>query len=141
MSTRLQHIAGWIALFALTSSCGLDVQQADLFLVTRTGNGQKQTLLVNSGGTIRCNGSQSKPLPDSLLLRARRLAGTVNRDAKRHLQLPSAPGSVYSYRVKVQGGTITFPDTAGRSHPELAQLELLAVQLLNGPCQGLSKSG
>jgi hypothetical protein len=141
MSMRFAYIVSFMALLALTASCGFDVQQSDLFLLSRTGNGHSQSLLVNNGGTLKCNGSNAKPLPDALLLRARRLAGTVNRDARRHLQLPSAPGSVYSYRVRLQGGTITFPDTAGRSHPELAQLELLAVQLLNGPCQGLSRSG
>jgi hypothetical protein len=130
-----------MALCALTSSCGLDVQQSDLFLLTRTGNGHVKTLLVNNGGTIKCNGSNAKPLPDALLLKARRLTGSLNRDARRHLHLAATSGSVNSYRVKLQDGTITFPDTAGRSHPELAQLELLAVQILSGPCQGLTHSG
>ena len=71
----------------LTAGCGLQVQAPDLFLLTRTGGGQQQTLLVNSGGSIRCNGSGAKPLPDKLLLQARRLTGTLNRDARRHLHL------------------------------------------------------
>jgi hypothetical protein len=135
-----ERVAPWaVALCAgLIAGCGLQVQAPDLFLVTRTGAGQQQTLLVNSGGTVRCNGAGAKPLPDKLLLEARRLTGTLNRDARRHLHLAPGPGSVYSYRVKLQGGTITFPDTAGRTHPELAQLELLALQILGGPCLGRS---
>ncbi len=125
---------------AVLAGCGLQVQSPDLFLLTRTGAGQKQTLLVNSGGTIRCNGSKPKPLPDNFLLKARRLTDALNRDARRHLYLAPRPGSVYRYSVELQGGTITFPDTAGRSRPELAQLELLAVQILGGPCRGLSHS-
>jgi hypothetical protein len=135
-----EWVAPWaVALCAgLIAGCGLQAQAPDLFLLTRIGAGQQQTLLVNSGGTVRCNGSGAKPLPDRLLLQARRLTGTLNRDARRHLHLAPRRGSVYSYRVKLQSGTITFPDTAGRTHPELAQLELLAVQILGGPCQGQS---
>ena len=140
MSRRLAYLAV-IALSVGLAGCGLNIQSPDLFLLTRTGNGQKQTLLVNSGGTIKCNGSQSKPLPDTLLLKARNLTGALDKDARRHLALAPGPHSVYTYRVRLQGGTITFPDTAGRTHPELARLELLAVQILSGPCQGLSHSG
>jgi hypothetical protein len=127
--------AAWVA------GCGLQVQAPDLFLVTRIGNGHRQTLLVSSGGTIRCNGSQAKPLPDNLLLQARTLTNALNRDARHHLQIAPAPDSVYSYRVKLQNGTIVFPDTAARTRSELARLELLAVQIFSGPCRGLSHSG
>jgi hypothetical protein len=130
-----------LALAAFAAGCGLQVQSPDLFLLTRTGGGKKVTLLVNSGGTIHCNGSGTKPLPDKLLLAARNLTGALNRDAQRHLHIPPAPHSVYSYSVKLQPGTITFPDSAARSHPELARLELLALTILQGPCQGLSHSG
>jgi hypothetical protein len=140
---RRPRAPGLLALAAaVAAGCGLQVQAPDLFLLTRTGGGQqKLTLLVNSGGTIRCNGSQARPLPDNLLLQARTLTGALNRDARRHLHLAPVPGSVYSYRVKLQSGTITFPDTAARTHSELARLELLAVQILGGPCHGLSRSG
>jgi hypothetical protein len=94
------------------------------------------TLLVNSGGTVRCNGSATKTVPDKLLLKARNLTGRLNKDARRHLRIPAGPDSVYRYRVKLQRGTIAFPDTAARNHPELAQLVLLAVKLEQGPCQG-----
>jgi hypothetical protein len=126
---------------AVLAGCGLQVQAPDLFLLTRTGGAQKVTLLVNSGGTIRCNGSQAKPLPDTLLLQARTLTAALNRDATQRLHIPPAPGSVYSYRVKLQNGTISFPDTAARTHSELARLELLAVKIVGGPCRGLSHSG
>ena len=130
-----------VAAFGIAAGCGLQVQAADLFLLTRTGGGQpKLTLLVNSGGTIRCNGSQAKPLPDNLLLQARNMTGALNRDARHHLHIAPAPDSVYNYRVKLQNGTITFPDTAARTHGELARLELLVVKIIDGPCRGLSHS-
>ena len=123
-----------LLLFAAATGCGLEIRQADLFLLTRTGSGPKLTLLVNSGGTVRCNGSSTKAVPDKLLLQARNLTSRLSGDAKHRLRIPAGPDSVYRYRVKLQGGTIAFPDTAARSHPELAQLVLLAVKLHQGPC-------
>jgi hypothetical protein len=75
-------------------------------------------------------------VPDKLLIQARNLTGRLNADARRHLRIRAGPDSVYRYRVKVQDGTIEFPDTAARNHPELAQLVLIAVKLDQGPCHG-----
>lgn len=119
---------------AVAAGCGLNVQSADLFLLTRTGAGQKLTLLVSDAGTVRCNGGASKALPDSLLLQARDLATSLDNDAKAKLRFPSSPRSVYHFTVKLQDGTISFPDTAAATHHELAQAELLAVQIAEGPC-------
>ena len=120
-------------LVALLSGC-LSVQASDLFLLTRTGAGPRFTLLVNDGGTVRCNGSAAKPLPDKLLLQARALSSTLDNDAKNRLDLPRTANTVAMYTVKLKDGSISFPDTAARSHSELAQLELLTVQIAHGPC-------
>jgi hypothetical protein len=122
---------------ALIGGCGLDVQSPDLFLLTRTGQGPRLTLLVNDSGTIRCNGAHPRKLGDPLLLRARDLVQTLDNDAKRGLAIPASPTSVFHYTIKFQDGTISFPDTASKTHPELAQAELLAVQLAQQAC-GLS---
>ena len=112
------------------------MEQPDLFLLKRTGSGTTLTELVNTGGTVRCNNRKTEQMPDKLLLSARTLTGALDRDARHHLDIPSDPGSVYRYRVKLQGGTITFPDTAARTHPELARLELIALGIAAGPCRG-----
>jgi hypothetical protein len=124
-----------VALFA--SGCGLAVQEPDLFLLTRTGQGAKLTELVNSDGTIKCNGKQGKQLPDQLLLNARNIQPMLDYDANRRLAIPRSPNAVYLFSVKVDAGTITFPDTAGATHPALAQLALFAVQAAQQSC-GLS---
>jgi hypothetical protein len=125
------------ALVVLTG-CGLDVQSGDLFQVTRTGQGRKLTLLVNDGGTITCDGSKRKALSDPQLLQARDLATNLNDDAKAKLTgFRSGARSVFSYTVKVQNGTFTFPDTAAAARKELSQLELFVVQAAANPC-GLS---
>ena len=120
---------------SLLAGCGFDVQSADLFQVTRIGQGQKLTLLVNDGGTIACNGGKPKSLPDPLLLQARDLATKLNSDAKAKLTRYRTGGrSVYSYTVKVADGTFTFPDTAAIARKELSQLELFVVQAAANPC-------
>lgn len=135
MMTRRLAALGTVILVASLAGC-FEVQQPDLFLLTRTGAPGKLTLLVNSGGTIRCNGGPAKPLPDKLLLEARDLATSLNNDATQRLRVAPTGHSVATYTVKVQNGTFSFPDTAARTRSELAQLELFAVQA-QGPC-GLS---
>jgi hypothetical protein len=123
------------AVAAALAGCGLNVESPDLFLLKRTGQGQTLTLLVNDGGTIRCNGGKAKPLSDQMLLQARALATSLDRDAKAKLQIATAaPRSVNFYEVKLQDGEITFPDTAAASHHELAQAELFAVQAAQSFC-------
>jgi hypothetical protein len=122
----------------LVTGCGLDVQSPDLYQVTRSGpGGPALTLLVNDAGTISCDGGKPKSLPDPLLLQARDLATSLNADVKAKLRFPVSARSVFSYTVKVQNGTFTFPDTAAASRKELAQLELFVVQAAANPC-GLS---
>jgi hypothetical protein len=123
-----------IGAVALLAGCGFNVQSADLFHVTRTGQGQKLTLLVNDGGTIACNGGKPKALPDRLLLQARDLSTKLNDDAKTKRRFTAGAGSVFSYTVKVQNGTFTFPDTAAGARKELSQLELFVVQAAADPC-------
>lgn len=119
------------------AGCGFDVASPDLFLLHRAGQGKPLTLLVNDGGTIRCNGGKAKSLPDPLLLDARDLAADLNKDARKKMHIAPSRNSAFFYTVTLQDGTVTFSDTAARTHPELARAELFAVQAAQGPC-GLS---
>jgi hypothetical protein len=129
-----------VALLAAgAAGCGFDVRPADLFLLTRTGQGTRLTLLVNDGGTISCNGKHPRTLPDPLLLKARDLASSLGGDARERLRIRPGPNSVYRYTIRLKDGTISFPDTAtarGR-YPRLAQAELFTVQAARQAC-GLS---
>jgi hypothetical protein len=131
---RAASIAATLLTVPLLAGCGENVQSPDLFLLTRAGEGQKLTLLVNDSGTISCNGRPAKPLPDRLLLVARDLANSLDNDAKAKLRIKRPSNSVFSYMVRLQDGTISFPDTAGSSHQELAQAEQFAVEAAQGPC-------
>jgi hypothetical protein len=119
---------------AILGGCGLDVQLQDLFLLTRTGQGSKLTMLVNDSGTIRCNGGKQKMLSSALLIRARVLANTLGNDAKNHLDLPAGPGTVFAYTIKLQQGTIRFSDRDTLHHRALAQMELFAAQAAQQAC-------
>src|SRR5436309_15464493 len=114
----------------------MDVQPPDHSLLTRTGHSGKLTLLVNDGGTISCNGKPAHRLSDALLLQARDLASSLGGDAREKLRIPSPSNSVYRYTIRLQDGTIAFPDTvaAGGSYPRLAQAELFAVQAAQRAC-------
>lgn len=121
-------------LMVLLAGCGLNIQSADLFLLTRTGQGQQLTLLVSDDGTVTCNRGATRTLPDPLLLQARDLATSLNSDAQAHLHIASGPGSVFRYTIRLPDGTISFPDTAGGRHPTLAQTELFALQTAQQAC-------
>ena len=128
--------AAAVAVAALTAGC-FDVRSADLFLLTRTGQGSTLRLLVNDGGTIRCNGGKARTIPNTMLITARDLADNLATDAQNKLTIPNAPGSVYYYRIRLQQGTISFPDRASATRKVLAQAELFAAQTAQQEC-GLS---
>ena len=130
----MKALAAAIALASVLTGCGLNVQSADLFVLTRTGQGKTLSMLVSDGGTISCNGAARKRLPDRLLIDARQLASDLDADAKARLRIPSRPGTVFTYTIKLQNGTISFPDSAGTQHAELARAQLFALQAAQGPC-------
>jgi hypothetical protein len=132
--------AAWraaVAAAALALTGCLDVRSADLFLLTRTGQGSKVTLLVSDGGTIRCNGAKSRPISNSALIAARDLADNLSSDAQEGLTIPKGSGSVYYFTIKLQQGTVSFPDRAAAGRKALAQAELFATQTAQREC-GLS---
>jgi len=116
------------------AGCGFGVQSADLFLLHRQGGGRPLTLLVGDGGTVSCNGAAAKPISDALLIAARDLAVDLDKDAKARLRLPPRAGSVYSFTIKLQDGTVAFADTGAAAHRELARAELFAVQTAQQVC-------
>jgi hypothetical protein len=133
LSKRSLIVAALAGACAL-SGCGLQVNSPDLFLLKRSGQGRTISLLVNDDGTIHCDG-RSRALPDPLLLQARDLASKLDQDAKAKLRLPAGKNSVFQYSIRLQHGTITFPDTAARSHHELALAEQFALQAAQNPCR------
>jgi hypothetical protein len=119
------------------AGCGLDVRSPDIFLVTRTGTGPTRptlTLLVNNGGFARCNGGRSKTISSGQLIAARDLSDNLQSDALKGLTIKPTAHTVYTYSIRMQAGTIRFPDVAAGGHKSLAQAELYFVQAMQGIC-------
>jgi hypothetical protein len=131
--------AAWLppALTALVlAGCGLQIQEPDLFLIKRSGAGRTATIVINSDGTVTCNQRRTGTLSSSQLITARDIQPAIHRMALRKLRLPPTSRSIYLYRVRVDSGTITFPDTAAAHNKTLAQLELLDTQGQQLACGG-----
>jgi hypothetical protein len=126
-----------LATVGVLAGCGLDVQAPDLFVLTRTGQGSKLTLLVNDSGTISCNGGKARMISSARLITARDLSDNLAKDASSNLRLPIAAGSTYTYKIRMQQGTITFSDRDTARRPYLAQTELFAIDAAQQVC-GLS---
>lgn len=137
--TRRAAAAGAAALVAgLIAACG--VESPDLFVLTRNGNvpGAHITLLVNDGGTVRCNGGKHRQLPDPQLIQARELQRQIAEDAHDHRHYPPGRGGVFTYSVRSEDGTVSWADTSRPLPERYLKLAFLARQIAQGPC-GLTR--
>jgi hypothetical protein len=130
----LAAVAGALML----AGCG--AAYPDVFLLTRSGSlpGARLTLLVNDGGTVRCNGGAERSLPAPRLLDARRIAEDLSEQAHDDLTLPAPPDSVLRYRLRTEEGTVTFSDADAVRRPELAPVIVFARKVAQDVC-GLAR--
>jgi hypothetical protein len=120
---------------AALAACG-GVQAADLFVVTRTGPGTSDslTLLVNEEGGVRCNGGPVLRLRDPALVQARAIQEELHGPASANLRLPARPGSVFSYTVRDESGSVHFSDNSSGQPHVLASLALWVLQAAQQVC-------
>jgi hypothetical protein len=119
----------------LALGCG-GVSAADLFLVTRTGTGPhaRLTLLVNEEGAVNCNGGPRLKLSDSQLVKAASIREELHDPASSHLTLPPRAGSVLSYEVRDENGTVRFSDNSAGQPAVLRELQLFVLQTAQEVC-------
>ena len=106
---------------ALAAGCGSEgIESPDLFAVARSGSlpGARLGMVVNDGGTVRCNGGRPRMLPSAELLDARELQRELAPPSRRELRLAPGPGSLLRYRVRSGNGAVAFSDTS-RRQPEV----------------------
>jgi hypothetical protein len=135
----MRRAAALIVVAALAvTACGQEAP--DLFLVKRSGRDRNAnlTMVVNDDGTLTCNGRRHA-LPAKTLLAARALTRDLGNSAKLALDLPPRPGSVLSYRVRMQAGTIAFADTSRPLPAPLARLEQFTTEVSENVC-GISRA-
>jgi len=125
-------------LVAFAAGCG--AQSPDVFLLTRSGSlpGARLTLLVNDGGTVRCNGGKPRELSARQLLDARSIAEDLAEEAHDRLTLPAPAGSLLRYRLRDADGTVTFSDVDAGRRPELAPVIVFARSVAQDVC-GLAR--
>jgi hypothetical protein len=120
---------------ALATGCG-GVAAPDLFIVQRTGSGPgaRLTLLVNEEGGVRCNNGRTLKLSDPLLIRARAIQEELHEQASEHLSLPRGEGSVLSYYLRDENGTVRFSDNSPKQPKVFRELALLVLQVAQQVC-------
>jgi hypothetical protein len=123
-----------LALAGAVAACGSEA--ADLFLVTRSGSipGARLTVRVTDDGRASCNGRPLVEITSSQLVTARQAQRDLAKPAERRLRLPPRPGSVLSYRVRSEDGTVAWSDTSRRQPKVLFTLAELTRQVAKGDC-------
>ncbi len=134
---RLVVAAACVAAFAL-AGCGADYP--DLMVIRRTGSlpDARVTLLINDGGTVRCDGGEARQMPPRPLLDAREIARELAEEANDELVLPRPPGALLRFTMETQDGTVTFSDADAASRPLLGRLVVLTRTLAQDVC-GLAR--
>jgi hypothetical protein len=120
------------------AGCGADYP--DLLVIARSGSlpGARLGLLINDGGTVRCNGGRARMLPSELLIEARELVTDLGDEAERDLVLPRPPRALLRYRLRMQAGTVTFSDVDANGRPALGRVVALTRSIARDVC-GLTR--
>jgi hypothetical protein len=126
----------WIAVATAICGCGGGVRAPDLFIVYRSGStpGARLTLLVNEEGGVHCNGGPTLKLSDSQIVQARAIQEELHDPASRHLSLAPRAGSVFSYSLRDESGTVRFSDNSSKQPMALHHLALFVLQAAQQVC-------
>jgi hypothetical protein len=130
-----------LAAIGLAAGCGGGIAAPDLFVVQRTGSGPgaRLTLLVNEEGGVHCyteatHRGPTLKLSDPLLVRARAIQEELHEQASEHLSLPPGRGSVLSYYLRDENGTVRFSDNSPGQPKVLRELALFVLQTAQQVC-------
>ena len=119
------------------AGCGGGVTAPDLFIVSRSGSTPKAhlTLLVNEEGGVSCNGrAQTHMLEDPQIIKAREIQEELEKPSAAHLSLPARRGSVLSYYVRDEKGSVRFSDNSAGQPAVLHKLQLFVLQTAQQIC-------
>jgi hypothetical protein len=119
----------------LSAGCG-GIKAPDLFIVERTGDvpHARLTLLVNEEGGVKCNGGATLRLSDPALVQARAIQEDLSGPASKHISLPAQAGSVLSYHLRDESGTVRFADNSAAQPKVLRNLALFVLQTAQQVC-------
>jgi hypothetical protein len=119
----------------LFGGCG-GIEAPDLFIVQRTGSGlgARLTLLVNEEGGVNCNGGKTLKLNDPQIVQARAIQEALKDPAEAHVTLQARPGSVLSYYLRDENGTVRFSDNSRGQPAVFRRLALFVLQTAQQVC-------
>lgn len=125
-----------LAATVLLAGCG-GVKAPDLFLVYRSGSAAqaKLTLLVNEEGGVSCNGRAGQKLDDPQIVKAREIQEELQKPSSSHLSLAPRAGSVLSYYVRDESGTVRFSDNSAGQPAVFRKLQLFVLQSAQQACE------
>ena len=120
---------------AILAGCG--GPSPELFEVQRSGRDENANvkLVVSDGGTVTCNGGESKALDADQLLEARELARDLEAQAALAISLPAEKNSNTRYSVKTSAGTVAFSDTSRGRTPAFNRLIAFTAATAENVCK------
>ena len=132
---RSAHLLLAALAVAVLTGCG--TPSADLFVVERDGMGPgaRLTLRVGDGGEVSCNGGARRALGSERLLDARELARELSDEAKRGLALPAGAGAVFSYRIRLEHGAVSFSDRSPGLPPAFQRMAAFTRDVSRRVCR------
>ncbi|HEY2202230.1 MAG TPA: hypothetical protein VGH56_10080 [Solirubrobacteraceae bacterium] len=129
-----------IAAASILGSCG-GIKAPDLFIIERTGTvpGARLTLVVNEEGGVHCYQDPTHPGPtlklsDPQLVEARAIQEDLHGLASKHATLVPRAGSVLSYSLREESGSVRFSDNSSGQPKVLRQLQLFVLQAAQQIC-------
>jgi hypothetical protein len=109
--------------------------------VQRSGSGPHAglTLLVDEEGGVRCNGVARRgprklKLSDSQLVQARAISEDLQEPSARRVSLAPRAGSVLSYDVRDEKGSVRFSDDSAGQPKVFRELALFVLQTAQQVC-------
>jgi hypothetical protein len=124
----------------LVAGCG-GIKAPDLFIVQRAGSGPgaRFTLLVNEEGGVHCYKEPTHPGPtlklsDPQLVQARAIQEELKNPAGEHVSLPARPGSVLSYYLRDENGSVRFADNSTGQPKAFRNLALFVLRTAQQVC-------
>ncbi len=118
------------------TGCGGGVLSGDLFEVKRSGSvpGAALTLVVNEGGTVRCNGGKPLPISDPQLVLARGIQEEIKEAVSSHQDLPPGAGSVFGYYLRDEEGYVRFSDNSAGQSKIMRELQGFVLEVGRAVC-------
>lgn len=137
-SVRRLAVAAAALALGLAAGCGADYP--DLMVVRRSGAlpDANVTLLINDGGTVRCDGGEPLQMPPRPMLDAREIARELAQEASEDLVLARPPGAQLRFHLETQDGTVAFSDANAAGRPLLGRLVALTRTIAQDVC-GLAR--